>query len=91
MPSSTNFDFKTEIDWLPFQLNIGKEANLTWDQQNHFINLVYDNKEVFSLHDEDFRQLWPDKTYNTNYDRQACLLATLYYTQATTGWGYANV
>ena len=26
---STNFDFKIEIDWLPFQLNIGKEANLT--------------------------------------------------------------
>ena len=26
---STNFDFKTEIDQLPFQLNIRKEANLT--------------------------------------------------------------
>ena len=24
-----------------------------WDQQIHFINLVYDNKEVFSLHNED--------------------------------------
>ena len=24
---STYFDFKSEIDWLPFQLNIGKEAN----------------------------------------------------------------
>ena len=23
-----NFDFETEIDWLPFQLNIRKEANL---------------------------------------------------------------
>ena len=26
--SSANFNFKTEIDQLPFQLNIGKEANL---------------------------------------------------------------
>ena len=26
---STNFDFKSETDWLPFQLNIGKEANST--------------------------------------------------------------
>ena len=26
--NSTNFNFKNEIDWLPFQLNIGKEANL---------------------------------------------------------------
>ena len=38
---------------MPFQLNIGKEANLTQEQQSHVINLVYDNKEVFSLHDED--------------------------------------
>ena len=51
--NSTNFDFKTEIDWLPFQLNTREEANLIWDQQSHFMNLVYDNKEVFSLHDED--------------------------------------
>ena len=26
--NSTNFNFKIEIDWLPFQLNIRKEANL---------------------------------------------------------------
>ena len=25
---SATFTFKSEIDWLPFQLNIGKEANL---------------------------------------------------------------
>ena len=42
--NSTNFDFRNEIDWLPFQLNIGKEINLMQDQQSHFINLVYDNK-----------------------------------------------
>ena len=48
-----NFNFKNELGWLPFQLNIGKEAKCMQDQQSHFINLVYDNKEVFSLHDED--------------------------------------
>ena len=51
--NSTNFDFKMVIDWLPFQLNIRKEANLMEDQQSCFINLVNDNEEDFSLHDED--------------------------------------
>ena len=51
--NSADFNFKTEIDQLPFQLNIWKEANLVQDQQSHFIDLVYDNKEVFSIHDED--------------------------------------
>ena len=49
---STSFDFKYEFKWLPSQLNIGKEANLTWEQQSHLINLIYDNKEIFLLHDE---------------------------------------
>ena len=51
--NSTEFNFKDELDWVPFQLNIRKETNLMQEQQSHFINLVYDNKEVFSLHDED--------------------------------------
>ena len=45
--------FKTKTGWLPFQLDIGKEANLICKQQSWFINLVYENKGVFSLHDED--------------------------------------
>ena len=51
--NSTEFDFDKELDHLPFQLKIVKEANLMWDQWSQFINLIYDNKEVFSLHDED--------------------------------------
>ena len=81
---STDFNFKSEMDWLPFQLNIGKEANLTQEQQSHFINLVYDNKEVFSLHDEDLDYCDQIK-HNTDYHRQACLLATPYYTQELQG------
>ena len=49
---STDFDFITEADQLPFTLDIGREANLSWEQ-SHFINLIYDSKEVISLHDED--------------------------------------
>ena len=36
---STDFDFKEELDCLPFQLNIRKEANLMWDQQSQFYQL----------------------------------------------------
>ena len=59
--NSADFNFKNEIAWLPFQLNIGKEANLTRNQQSCFIGLVYDNKEVFSLHDEDLGYFDPIK------------------------------
>ena len=44
------FDFKKELEWLPFELNIG-DAPLTRKQQAHLINVIYDHKEVFSLFD----------------------------------------
>ena len=50
--SSANFDFKTELECLPFTINIG-EAPLSREQQSHFIDLIYNNKEVFSLYDGD--------------------------------------
>ena len=50
--SSADFDFKTELDRLPFTINIGK-APLSREQQSCFIDLVYDYKEVFSLYDGD--------------------------------------
>ena len=50
--SSTDFDFKSELDRLPFTINIG-EAPLSREQQSRFIDLIYDNKEVFSLYDGD--------------------------------------
>ena len=51
--NSAEFNFEKELDQLPCQLNIRKEAKFMQDQQSQFINLVYDNKEVLSLHDED--------------------------------------
>ena len=50
--SSTDFDFKTELDHLPFTINIG-EAPLSREQQSRFIDLIYDYKEVFSLYNGD--------------------------------------
>ena len=50
---SANFDFKAEIDCLPFTLNMGTTVEMTCEQQSQFINIIYDHPEVFSLHDED--------------------------------------
>ena len=49
--SSADFDFKRELEHLPFTINI-EEAPLSREQQNHIIDLIYDYK-VFSLYDGD--------------------------------------
>ena len=51
--NSGNFDFKAEIDHLPFKLNMGMTVEMTCEQQSQFINIIYDHPEVFFLHDED--------------------------------------
>ena len=53
-PNTKNpdFDFKKELEQLPFELNI-RDAPLTHEQQEHFINVIYDHAEVFSLFDGD--------------------------------------
>ena len=50
---SGNFDFKAEIDHLPFKINMGTTVEMTCEQQSWFINIIYDHPDVFSLHDED--------------------------------------
>ena len=50
--SSADFDFKMELNCLPFTINIG-EAPLSREQQSRFIDLIFDYKEVFSLYDGD--------------------------------------
>ena len=47
-----DFDFKRELEGLPFELNIG-DAPLTREQQVCLINVIYDHMEVFSLFDGD--------------------------------------
>ena len=46
------FDFKKELEGLPFELNIG-DAPLTCEQQAHLIDVIYDHTKVFSLFDRD--------------------------------------
>ena len=45
------YDFNEELEWLPFQFNLGDAPFTT--EQDWLINLKYDNQQVFSLHDED--------------------------------------
>ena len=47
-----DFDFKKELERLPFELNIG-DAPLTRDQQARLIDMIYNHTEVFSLFDGD--------------------------------------
>ena len=53
-PNTKNpdFNFKKELERLPFELNIG-DAPLTHEQQAHLIDVIYDHTEVFSLFDGD--------------------------------------
>ena len=46
------FNFQKEVQCLPFKLNI-RDVPLEKEHQARFINLIYSNQEVFSLHDED--------------------------------------
>ena len=47
-----DFDFKKELERLPFELNIG-DAPLTREQQAHLIDVIYDITEVFLLFNGD--------------------------------------
>ena len=47
-----DFDFKKELERLPFELNIG-DTPLTRDQQARLIDVIYSHTEVFSLFDGD--------------------------------------
>ena len=47
-----DFDFKKELERLPFELNIG-DAPLTHEQQARLIDVIYDHTEFFSLFNGD--------------------------------------
>ena len=52
IPKWQIFDFQKEVKHLPFKLNLG-DVLLDKEHQAKFIDLIYSNQEVFSLHDED--------------------------------------
>ena len=49
---SHDFDFRKELDWLPFLVNTG-EVELTKVQKQWFLELIYDHQSMFPLCDED--------------------------------------
>ena len=49
---AADFDLKKEVECLPFKLNLG-DIHLDKEHQAKFIDLIYTDQEVFSLHDED--------------------------------------
>ena len=49
---AADFDFKKEVECLSFKLSLG-DVPLDKKHQAKFIDLIYSNQEVFSLHDED--------------------------------------
>ena len=49
---AADFNFQQEVECLPFKVNLG-DVPLEKEHQARFINFIYSNKEVFSLHDED--------------------------------------
>ena len=50
--NAADFNFQQEVECLPFKLNL-EHVPLEEEHQARFINLIYSNQEVFSLHDED--------------------------------------
>ena len=48
----SNYSFEDEVQCLPFKFNLG-DAPFNKEQQDQLLNLIYDYKEVVSLHNED--------------------------------------
>ena len=52
-PDTTqDYDFKDEVEKLPFKLNLG-DAPFSKEQKDCLLNLIYDHDKVFPLHHED--------------------------------------
>ena len=77
------YNFNDDIMWLPFKFNLGN-APFTKEQQNWLLNLVYNDHQVFSLHDEDLG--FCNKLAHTTDNRQASLFASLNYSMVITRW-----
>ena len=49
---AADFNFQKEVEHLPFKLNLG-DYPFEREHQAKFIDLIYNNPEVFSLHNVD--------------------------------------
>ena len=50
--TSKEYNFEDEVAKLPFKFNLG-DAPFSKEQKDHLLNLIYDHKKVFSLHNKD--------------------------------------
>ena len=72
--SSSDFDFEKELGRLPFPLNLGKVEMSGVTTRLGFSKLIYDNKSVFSLCDEDLGLCdWLKHTIPTTMDKPVYL------------------
>ena len=59
--TKSNYNFEDEVQWLPFEFNIG-DVHLNKEQWDWHLNLIYDKEEAFSTHNEVFG-LWNKLTH----------------------------
>ena len=66
---SSSYNFKEELNRLPFPVNMGG-MEMSFEQQKQFLNLIYDHQVVFSLHNEDLGLCdWLKHTIPTTTDK----------------------
>ena len=83
--NSKDYDFKKELAWLPFPVNIG-EVELSPSQQKSFLELIYNHQSIFSLCDEESRSLWLPQAYHSDNDNKTRLLAAPYDSSTVANW-----
>lgn len=72
-PDYDNFDFAKEVARLPMPLPMG-DVELSVEQQKAWLRLIYENKNVFSLHDGDLGSCSEiEHEINTLDDKPICL------------------
>ena len=69
-------DFQEEVKWLPFMFNL--EALLDKQQISRFLDIIYNNKDVHSLHDEDLGYCDLHHLHNTDCHAYAYVSPSLY-------------
>ena len=93
-PETTKeYNCDEEVMWLPFTFNRG-DVEFSKEQWDWLPNLVYDNQQVFTLHDEDFgmathfpipSQQWP--TLHHHYIGQNLTITRKIRKYLIPGWG----
>ena len=79
-PDTTkDYTFLDKVAKLPYKFNLG-DVPFSKEQQDDFLNLVYDHQKVFLLHDEDlgFCNNWPIQYQSQLTSLYICLTGQLH-------------